>query len=322
MTLGNPDRPVGGLAVRAPAGVELRPIGRSDLTDAVALARACRRLEPLAAVEPLRPRLDMLLDSVDVTPFLAVDDGAAVGLGILEFRRRLNVSTFEGAVTELFVTERARARGVGRALLEALVAEWRLRGSHRLQAKAPDAASASLYAAAGMQEWMLDFQLTPPAPLPAPETPGLTLRALGEADFERVTALISQFGPQRTPPSERLEAVRRTYQAVMREEAAGRVFSAVAERDGEVLGVYCGEWQQPFWTDETHAWLADLIVDESHRGQGIGRALLAHAVERAVAAGATRLTLESGPGRAAAHGLYQSTGFAETGRTWLLRREE
>ena len=39
MNLGNPDHPVGGLAVQRPAGVELRPLARSDFADALALAR-------------------------------------------------------------------------------------------------------------------------------------------------------------------------------------------------------------------------------------------------------------------------------------------
>ncbi len=39
MQLGNPDRPVGGLAVPRPDGVDLRPLGRDDFTDALALAR-------------------------------------------------------------------------------------------------------------------------------------------------------------------------------------------------------------------------------------------------------------------------------------------
>ena len=42
---------------------------------------------------------------------------------------------------------------------------------------------------------------------------------------------------------------------------------------------------------------------------------------RARAAGAAQLSLESGPAREAAHALYRSSGFAEAGRTWLLRRD-
>lgn len=322
MIPGGPEQPVGGLAVRAPSGIELRPLGRSDLADATALARHCRDLPPPDDVASLAPGLDALLDSADIAPFLAVDDGRAVGLGILEFRRRLNLATFEAAVTDLFVLPESRGRGVGRALLDALVAEWRLRGSHRLQAKAAgDAAAAGLYAAAGMEEWMIDFILDPVAELPAADVPGVRIRPLAEADFEPVTALISQFGPQRTPTAERMVAVRRTYAALLRDEAAGgRSFSALAERNGTVVGVYAGDWQRPFWAEATHAWLADLMVDEAHRGQGIGRALLAHAVARASERGAAQLTLESGPRRGEAHRLYRSAGFTETGRTWLLRR--
>jgi GNAT superfamily N-acetyltransferase len=322
MTDDGPQQPVGGLAVRAPSGIELRPLGRSDLADAIALARQCRGLPPLDDVAPLAPRLDALLDSADVTPFVAVDDGQTVGLGVLEFRRRLNMATFEGAVTDLFVVPGARGRGVGRALLNALVAEWRLRGGHRLQAKAADGPAAGLYASAGLEEWMLDFVLEPLVEPPAADVPGLLIRPLGEDDFEQVTALISQFGPHRTPATERMDAVRRTYATLLREVAAGGAFAALAERDGAVVGVYAGRWQQPFWTDAAHAWLADLMIDERQRGHGIGRALLAHAVVRAREAGAARMSLESGPGRAEAHGLYRSTGFAETGRTWLLRNRQ
>jgi GNAT superfamily N-acetyltransferase len=321
MSLGNPDRPIGGLAVRPPAGIELRPLARSDLADAVRLARELRELPALDDLEPLRPRFDAVLDSADVTPFLAIDDGRAVGLGILQFRRRLNFATFEGWISELYVNERERGRGVGRALLDALIAEWRLRGSHRLQAKVADGAvaAAGLFAAAGLREWMLDFRLRPVVVPTARPVGDFVIRGLQERDAAAVTALISQFGPARTPAPERAEAVQRTFRAHLGDAAAGRANTAVAEVAGTVVGVCATEWQRPYWTDETHAWLPDLIVDEAHRGMGIGRALLTDALSTAHAAGAAQVSLESGAQREAAHGLYRSMGFGEAGRTWLLR---
>ena len=128
----NPDRPVGAIAVRPPVGVELRPVGRDDLAAVVALARELHGRAPLADVEELRPRLDGLVNDVDALPFLATEAGRALGLGIVRFRRRLNFPTFEGWISDLFVRPEARRRGIGRALLDGLVAEWRLRGSHRL----------------------------------------------------------------------------------------------------------------------------------------------------------------------------------------------
>ncbi|HEX6654719.1 MAG TPA: hypothetical protein VF153_00755, partial [Candidatus Limnocylindria bacterium] len=79
MSLESPERPIGGLAVRPPAGIELRPLGRADLASAVELARQLRSLPPVEDVGALRPRLDALLDSADVAPFLAVKDDAPIG---------------------------------------------------------------------------------------------------------------------------------------------------------------------------------------------------------------------------------------------------
>lgn len=323
MSLGTPDRPVGGLAVRPPAGVELRPLGRSDLADAVRLARAQRALRPADSIEELRSRFDTFLGSPDVVPFLATDGGEAIGLGILQLRRRLNFPSFEGWISDLCVVEHHRGRGVGRALLDALIAEWRLRGSHRLQAKVPDGAvaAAGLFEAAGLREWMLDFRLRPVS-LSAAATPAdVSIRPAAEGDFEAVTALIGQFGSARTPAVERMEAIRRTFMMHLADTAAGHGYAAVAEVSGDVAGVCAIEWQRPFWTEETHAWLPDLIIGEARRGHGIGRALLADALARADAAGAAQVSLESGPQREAAHGLYRSVGFDEPGRTWLLRRD-
>ena len=119
-----------------------------------------------------------------------------------------------------------------------------------------------------------------------------------------------------------MEAVLRTFDDHLRRVEAGEARTMVAELDGAVVGVCSLEWRDPFWTAETHAWLPDLIVTESARGRGIGRALLADAVAAAVARGATQLSLESGRTRLAAHGLYRSAGFIETGQTYRLLRAE
>jgi ribosomal protein S18 acetylase RimI-like enzyme len=57
------------------------------------------------------------------------------------------------------------------------------------------------------------------------------------------------------------------------------------------------------------AWIEDVIVDDSQRGQGIGEALTRHALGVAKAAGATTVDLTSRPAREAANRLYQRVGF-------------
>jgi GNAT superfamily N-acetyltransferase len=325
MSLENPERPVGGLAVRAPSGVELRPIGRDDMADAVEMARELHgersEIDPMA----LQPRFAALLGSADVTPFLAEMAGEPVGIGILHFRRRLNFTTFEGWISELFVRPRARGQGIGRALLDALIAEWRLRGGHRLQIQVPDQAPAveAVLSRTGFEAWLLDFEqrpLVPPDPVEMPV--GLSLRPAVPGDGEVVTGLLSEFGAPRTPPPERMEAVLRTFEDHLRRMEAGEARTVVAELDGTVVGVCSLEWRDPFWTAETHAWLPDLIVTELARGRGIGRALLADTAAAAVARGASQLSLESGRTRLAAHSLYRSAGFLETGQTYRLLRPE
>lgn len=57
--------------------------------------------------------------------------------------------------------------------------------------------------------------------------------------------------------------------------------------------------------------IEDVVVDESARGAGAGRALNAAAMERAATAGARSIDLTSGPAREAANELYLSLGFKQ-----------
>ncbi|MBO0809403.1 MAG: GNAT family N-acetyltransferase [Actinobacteria bacterium] len=59
----------------------------------------------------------------------------------------------------------------------------------------------------------------------------------------------------------------------------------------------------------TRAWIEDVVVDESARGQGIGEALTVRALELARQAGARTVDLTSRPSRAAAGRLYERVGF-------------
>jgi GNAT superfamily N-acetyltransferase len=248
-----------------------------------------------------------------------------VGLGVIHFRRRLNFPTFEGWISELYVRPESRRRGIGRALLDGIVAEWRLRGSHRLQAKVPAGAddAAARLAAAGFEPWIIDFRRRPVEWPAARSLPGgARIRPLRPADSDAVTSLIAEFGPARTPAPERMDAVLRVFQEHARRVSVGSAASSVAELNGDVVGVCTLEWQRPYWTDEIHAWLPDLVVGERARRRGIGRALVADALASAHEIGASQLCLESGPRRVAAHALYWSMGFEEIGRTHLLRRTE
>ena len=63
------------------------------------------------------------------------------------------------------------------------------------------------------------------------------------------------------------------------------------------------------------AWIEDVVVEGSVRGQGVGEALTREAMRRATSAGAVTVDLTSRPSRAAAVRLYERMGFErrETG---------
>lgn len=83
----------------------------------------------------------------------------------------------------------------------------------------------------------------------------------------------------------------------------------VAELAGRLVGfaalrlVPCVFYPQP------HAELTELYVEPAYRRRGIGRALVAYAIERAAAAGASELVLLTGPDNHVAQALYRSLGF-------------
>jgi ribosomal protein S18 acetylase RimI-like enzyme len=57
------------------------------------------------------------------------------------------------------------------------------------------------------------------------------------------------------------------------------------------------------------AWIEDVVVDEHHRHQGIGEALVLAALDTARELGAKTVDLTSRPSREAANRLYQRLGF-------------
>ena len=56
--------------------------------------------------------------------------------------------------------------------------------------------------------------------------------------------------------------------------------------------------------------IEDVVVDEVHRGKGVGQMLMDACIEKATKAGAESVDLTSNPRREAAHRLYERNGFS------------
>lgn len=114
--------------------------------------------------------------------------------------------------------------------------------------------------------------------------------------FER---LMPQLTPYAPPPD----------RAVLEAIVAGDANSLFVARDPQ--GIIIGSATLGTFTSPTgtHAWIEDVIVDESWRGQGIGEALTRVCLDRAAELGLKEVNLTSRPAREAANRLYQRMGF-------------
>lgn len=319
MALGNPDRPVGGLAVPTPPGVELRPLGRDDFADALSLVRELYALRDTDA-EPHRPRYEAYVNDPDASPFLALADGQPVGLICFRFRRRLNHATFEGWVSDLYVREPHRGKGIGRALLNAAIAEWRLRGGHQVMLEVVyDAVAArALYESSGFGDRGKFFEIGPVTTRDVGAAPGVEVRPVADsdADFEATTRLLAELG-RPTPTEEKMPALRRVYaQHVVRADTG----SLVAFADGTPVGFASLEFREPFAGRAPQGWIPDLVVTEGARGRKIGAVLLNEAFAEGQRRGAYAVALESGHQRTVAHELYRTAGMSDVGSFYTLTR--
>ena len=86
----------------------------------------------------------------------------------------------------------------------------------------------------------------------------------------------------------------------------------VTEQDGRVVGTFV-LYILPNMTRHGRpaAILENIVVDEAHRGQGIGRAMLEFARDLALARGCYKLSLTSNAKRADAHEFYRRCGMLQ-----------
>jgi GNAT superfamily N-acetyltransferase len=131
----------------------------------------------------------------------------------------------------------------------------------------------------------------------------MTLRPATPADAPKLADLTTQLGYPTSPE----EAETRLRDLASRPENA----VLVAEEDGEVAGwihvsaLYSLEM-------EPTALIQGLVVDEAHRGGGIGAALVEAAAEWAAGHGFRTLRVRSNAVRERTHAFYERLGFART----------
>ena len=124
-------------------------------------------------------------------------------------------------------------------------------------------------------------------------------------DVDPVAGLEAQVFPQPWPASVFTEEVKRS----------DRIY-LVAESAGLVVG-YAGALRV-----EEDAHIVTLAVDQSVRGQGLGKELMLRLIEAALDSGAVNLTLEVRVSNEAARRLYEEFGFEPVGLRRNYYRDE
>ena len=117
---------------------------------------------------------------------------------------------------------------------------------------------------------------------------------------EAMERLIPQLSSSNPPPG--FDALSKIVQS-----EASTVF--IAKSEGKIVGsLTLALFYIP---TGLRAWIEDVVVEESARGQGVGEALNQAAINHAQSAGATTVDLTSRPSREAANRLYKRIGFVE-----------
>ncbi|MHA6494592.1 GNAT family N-acetyltransferase [Pseudomonas borbori] len=133
------------------------------------------------------------------------------------------------------------------------------------------------------------------------------LRAASVTDAPALAALLQQLAPDEPRIDSQLLALQLAQLPASREVL-------VAERDGKLLATCTLNLIEHLAHNFARsAILEDVVVAEDARGLGIGRALMAKAIERARTWGCYKVALSSHHSRESAHAFYASLGFKPHG---------
>jgi N-acetylglutamate synthase-like GNAT family acetyltransferase len=137
------------------------------------------------------------------------------------------------------------------------------------------------------------------------------MRKAEKKDIPQLIELMRQLGYQTT--QEALEKNLACYgEAVL-----------VKEKEGKVIACLAFHILPQFHSRESHMRIVSLIVDEKHRGQGIGSEMLQKVEEMATAKGCTAIELTSASHRipSGAHAFYHDLGYKSDGeKVYFLKR--
>ena len=135
----------------------------------------------------------------------------------------------------------------------------------------------------------------------------LRIAAVKLSDIPQVLQLIRQFDRPSSP-----DPTVEEYTAILRAiECSGGAVLGAYESGAQLVGTctlnLCSNLS---WSGRPYGIIENVIVDRKFRGQGVGKALLHHAVEQANAQGCYKVALMTGSQRESTLAFYRAAGFS------------
>ena len=143
------------------------------------------------------------------------------------------------------------------------------------------------------------------------------IRAAVERDLPELLNLYRHLHPQEPPPEPATAA--RVWRALL----TSGVTTVIVARAGEQLLSSCTLAIVPNLSrgGRSYGVIENVVTHADHRRRGLGRRVLAHALDRAWAADCYKVHLATGSQREATLRFYESAGFRRGGKTYFeIRR--
>jgi GNAT superfamily N-acetyltransferase len=141
-------------------------------------------------------------------------------------------------------------------------------------------------------------------------------REAGPDDFEGILRLYRQLHPADPPVEDGSDGA--AFQQILSSPWL-RLF--VLELDGVVVGTtYLNVIPNITRSASPYAVIENVVIEESLRGKGLGKQLMADTLRAAWDAGCYKAMLMTGSRRPSTHAFYRSCGFSATAKTAFLAR--
>ncbi|MDG4826066.1 GNAT family N-acetyltransferase [Asanoa sp. WMMD1127] len=139
-------------------------------------------------------------------------------------------------------------------------------------------------------------------------------RAAGPGDLEAILGLYRQLHPSDPPPTDAAG----TFERIL--DSPG-LHLFVLDRDGAVVATtYLNVIPNLTRTGAPYAVIENVVVDQSHRGTGLGREIMAATLQAAWDAGCYKAMLQTGSRTPATHAFYRACGFSPDAKQAYLAR--